>query len=80
MRATTRPHFLVLDTYRLAPHSKGDDLRPEEEVEAPAASIRCCCWAASSPRTDTSRADALHREVDERIAGAVAARAGRRAA
>jgi 2-oxoisovalerate dehydrogenase E1 component len=29
-----RPGFLVIDTCRLGPHSKGDDLRPAEEMEA----------------------------------------------
>lgn len=33
MRSTSRPHFLQVDTYRLMAHSKGDDTRPEEEVE-----------------------------------------------
>jgi TPP-dependent pyruvate/acetoin dehydrogenase alpha subunit len=33
-RARQRPHFLVLDTYRLGPHSKGDDTRSPEEVRS----------------------------------------------
>jgi len=33
IRQTSRPHFLQVDTYRLMAHSKGDDTRPEEEVE-----------------------------------------------
>ncbi|MEO5987886.1 MAG: thiamine pyrophosphate-dependent enzyme [Candidatus Eisenbacteria bacterium] len=32
VRATGRPHFHVVDTYRLMAHSKGDDDRPVEEV------------------------------------------------
>jgi len=32
--STLRPYFLALDTYRLSPHSKGDDTRPAEEIEA----------------------------------------------
>ena len=32
-RQQLRPHFLVLHTYRLGPHSKGDDTRPREEIE-----------------------------------------------
>jgi 2-oxoisovalerate dehydrogenase E1 component len=31
-RAAGRPGFLVLDTRRMGPHSKGDDLRPGEEM------------------------------------------------
>ncbi len=34
IRANSAPLLLVLDTYRLGPHSKGDDLRPKEEIEA----------------------------------------------
>jgi TPP-dependent pyruvate/acetoin dehydrogenase alpha subunit len=31
---TCSPFFLVLDTYRFSPHSKGDDFRDAEEIEA----------------------------------------------
>jgi TPP-dependent pyruvate/acetoin dehydrogenase alpha subunit len=34
IRETGRPFFLVLDTYRFSPHSKGDDNRDEAEIEA----------------------------------------------
>jgi TPP-dependent pyruvate/acetoin dehydrogenase alpha subunit len=34
VRATSRPFFLALRTYRLAPHSKGDDLRDPAELAA----------------------------------------------
>jgi 2-oxoisovalerate dehydrogenase E1 component len=34
VRATRKPGFLVIDTFRLGPHSKGDDLRDEEELKA----------------------------------------------
>jgi TPP-dependent pyruvate/acetoin dehydrogenase alpha subunit len=32
VRGTGRPFFLVLDTYRFSPHSKGDDHRDPEEI------------------------------------------------
>lgn len=32
VRSACRPHFLVLNTYRLGPHSKGDDIRSAEEI------------------------------------------------
>ncbi|MGC2639262.1 MAG: thiamine pyrophosphate-dependent dehydrogenase E1 component subunit alpha [Acidobacteriaceae bacterium] len=32
MRRSSRPHFLVLETTRLAPHSKGDDTRDPLEI------------------------------------------------
>jgi TPP-dependent pyruvate/acetoin dehydrogenase alpha subunit len=34
VRETGRPFFLVLNTYRFSPHSKGDDFRDEAEIEA----------------------------------------------
>jgi 2-oxoisovalerate dehydrogenase E1 component len=34
VRKTRRPGFLVIDTRRLGPHSKGDDLRPAAELDA----------------------------------------------
>ena len=32
VRETGRPFFLVLDTYRFSPHSKGDDFRDPDEI------------------------------------------------
>jgi TPP-dependent pyruvate/acetoin dehydrogenase alpha subunit len=32
VRSTGQPYFLVIDTYRFAPHSKGDDFRASEEI------------------------------------------------
>jgi TPP-dependent pyruvate/acetoin dehydrogenase alpha subunit len=34
VRSTGTPFFLVLDTYRFSPHSKGDDFRDPEEIAA----------------------------------------------
>jgi len=34
VRETGRPGFLVIETCRLGPHSKGDDLRPQAELDA----------------------------------------------
>jgi len=34
VRSRSRPHALVLETYRFGPHSKGDDFRSEEEKAA----------------------------------------------
>jgi 2-oxoisovalerate dehydrogenase E1 component len=33
-RETRRPGFLIIDTQRMGPHSKGDDLREPSEIEA----------------------------------------------
>jgi TPP-dependent pyruvate/acetoin dehydrogenase alpha subunit len=32
IRGARRPHFLVLNTYRFSPHSKGDDFRDPDEI------------------------------------------------
>jgi TPP-dependent pyruvate/acetoin dehydrogenase alpha subunit len=34
VRESGRPFFLVLNTYRFSPHSKGDDFRDEKEIQA----------------------------------------------
>lgn len=34
VRSSQRPGFLIIDTRRMGPHSKGDDLRPETEKSA----------------------------------------------
>jgi TPP-dependent pyruvate/acetoin dehydrogenase alpha subunit len=34
IRETGEPFFLVLDTYRFSPHSKGDDNRDPAEIDA----------------------------------------------
>lgn len=34
VRGSQRPGFLVIDTRRMGPHSKGDDLRPKDEMSA----------------------------------------------
>jgi TPP-dependent pyruvate/acetoin dehydrogenase alpha subunit len=72
VRAHGEPHFLVLDTYRLAPHSKGDDLRSEEEVEAHRRVDPLLRLGRELAARDPGRSAALEREVTERIADAVA--------
>lgn len=34
VRGASHPFFLVLDTYRIGPHSKGDDIRSKEEIDS----------------------------------------------
>jgi 2-oxoisovalerate dehydrogenase E1 component len=33
VRSSIKPAFLILNTYRLGPHSKGDDFRDPNEIE-----------------------------------------------
>jgi acetoin:2,6-dichlorophenolindophenol oxidoreductase subunit alpha len=65
------PQALVIDTNRFAPHSKGDDTRPKEAIEA--------LWATSDPieihgsRLDPSQREQLVAEVAEEVSQAFAA-------
>lgn len=72
VRATCRPFFLALHTYRLAPHSKGDDLRAAAELAAARArdplarlgsrlepSARAAADAAAAQRVEAAIAAAL---------------------
>jgi TPP-dependent pyruvate/acetoin dehydrogenase alpha subunit len=72
VRATSRPCFLALSTYRLAPHSKGDDLRDAAELAAAQArdpleqlgrkldpAARAAADAAAAQRVETAITAAL---------------------
>jgi TPP-dependent pyruvate/acetoin dehydrogenase alpha subunit len=58
VRETQRPFFLSLSTYRLSPHSKGDDSRSEAEIES---------YRARDPLTRLGRLlpDDVRRAVEE---------------
>ena len=65
------PQALVIDTNRFAPHSKGDDTRPQEAIEA--------LWATSdpieihAPRLDPNQREKIAAEVTEEVSQAFAA-------
>ena len=71
VRATARPFFLVLDTYRFSPHSKGDDDRDPAEIEAAA-------QARSAGRRGRAAADEHERRQIEDACRAAADRGDRR--
>lgn len=70
VRETRAPALLVLGTYRLSPHSKGDDVRDPAEIEA---------WRARDPlavagaRIDSGERAAIERRCEDALAEAVAA-------
>jgi acetoin:2,6-dichlorophenolindophenol oxidoreductase subunit alpha len=72
VRSGEGPHFLVLDTYRLAPHSKGDDLRPREEIEAHRRADPLGALGRELADAEPGRRAALEREVADRVASAIA--------
>ncbi len=64
IRTTGRPHVLVLHTNRLAPHSKGDDTRPQDEVAELSKLDPLGVIAADLPEADRT---AAQRSVDEAL-------------
>jgi TPP-dependent pyruvate/acetoin dehydrogenase alpha subunit len=68
VRGTGRPLFLVLDTYRFSPHSKGDDFRdPDELAER---RLRDPLTVADRLVDEADR-DAIAAAVEQRLAEAV---------
>jgi 2-oxoisovalerate dehydrogenase E1 component len=66
VRAERRPGFLVIDTFRLGPHSKGDDLRDEAEIEAirrsdPLIALDSDCQARNGKKSKRPIRLSLHR-------------------
>ena len=68
VRSKTRPAILYLETYRLAPHSKGDDFRPADEIVRARAADPLAALRATLP---DSLAATVAADVDRRITRAV---------
>ncbi len=68
VRATCRPFFLALNTYRLAPHSKGDDTRSEEELATYRARDPLAKLARSLPAAPRAAIDV---QIEARVQAAV---------
>jgi TPP-dependent pyruvate/acetoin dehydrogenase alpha subunit len=68
VRGAGMPFFLVLDTYRFAPHSKGDDFRDPEEIAE--RRLRDPLTAGAGVLDEAARAQ-LERATEERLARAV---------
>jgi acetoin:2,6-dichlorophenolindophenol oxidoreductase subunit alpha len=68
IRATRRPSFLVLNTYRFSPHSKGDDFRDAAEIEE--ARTRDPLTIAGA-RLDEDERRAIEEACEARIAQAI---------
>jgi TPP-dependent pyruvate/acetoin dehydrogenase alpha subunit len=74
IRAGQGPRYLVLRTFRLGPHSKGDDLRPAEEVAAGWAADPLPRLAATlSPEAVADIDAAVERRVTAAVEAALAA-------
>jgi pyruvate dehydrogenase E1 component alpha subunit len=68
VRSTGTPFFLVLDTYRFSPHSKGDDFRDPEEIAE--RRLRDPLTVAAGLVDDAER-DGIAAAVERRLADAV---------
>ncbi len=68
IRETNEPYFLVLDTYRFAPHSKGDDFRDPAEIEQ--AKTRDPLTSGAARLEDAERT-AIHEACEARITQAI---------
>jgi TPP-dependent pyruvate/acetoin dehydrogenase alpha subunit len=70
IRETGEPFFLVLDTYRFSPHSKGDDNRDPAEIEKRRERDPLTVAGA---RLDESERGAIEGRVEQRVAETIAA-------
>jgi TPP-dependent pyruvate/acetoin dehydrogenase alpha subunit len=70
VRATGRPFMLVLETYRLAAHSKGDDTRDPAEIEARRAHDPL---AVTGALIDPAERAAIEARCEEELAETIAA-------
>jgi 2-oxoisovalerate dehydrogenase E1 component len=70
VRERRRPGFLVIDTGRLGPHSKGDDMRPEAEMAALRARDPVARLGAT---LDPARRAAIEHAADQFIAALITA-------
>ena len=73
VRGTRRPGFLVIDTARLGPHSKGDDLRSETEMAAirardPVARLGATLDPAERATLDAAAAALVNRTAEQAAA------------
>jgi acetoin:2,6-dichlorophenolindophenol oxidoreductase subunit alpha len=78
IRTTGEPSFLVLDTYRFAPHSKGDETRDPAEIAAqrPRDPLRVVRDRLDPARLDATAEAAAHRVAEARAAAEAAPMAG----
>ena len=66
-RASHGPGFLVLDTRRMGPHSKGDDLRDQNELDAIRARDPLAALARQLPAHTRATIEARNREFVEAV-------------
>jgi TPP-dependent pyruvate/acetoin dehydrogenase alpha subunit len=68
VRETQAPYFLVLDTYRFSPHSKGDDFRDAAEI---AEARRRDPLVVAGSRLEDREREAIHAACESRLEQAI---------
>lgn len=73
VREHRAPYFLALPTYRLVPHSKGDDTRQRDELAAawsrdPLARIGCRLDPSERAQLDAAAAERVQKAIDAALA------------
>jgi len=68
IRKESEPECLILHTYRLGPHSKGDDLRFREEIENAKVNDPLNCMIQSYPHDDLLKLESqIHNQIETAI-------------
>jgi acetoin:2,6-dichlorophenolindophenol oxidoreductase subunit alpha len=75
VRRSSRPHFLILETNRLAPHSKGDDTRDPAQIAElrrhdPLSRLRQTLYSRDSERLEAMETEIIE-EIDLCVASAM---------
>jgi len=70
IRETGEPYFLVIDTYRFSPHSKGDDNRDPAEIEE---RRKRDPLKIAGARLDDAQRSGIEQRCEERLAETIAA-------
>ncbi|MDC0335785.1 thiamine pyrophosphate-dependent enzyme [Pseudodesulfovibrio sp.] len=65
VRETGQPVFHIVDTHRLAPHSKGDDDRPEEELNTCRQDDPLCRFQLEEPDAYAALLDEVDAEIQD---------------
>ncbi len=74
VRITRRAHYLVIDTARLGPHSKGDDQRPKAELDLIKAQDPLLALRDRLPAAETAAIEERNRALIRQIAEEVLSR------
>lgn len=67
VRSETKPGFFLVETFRLNPHSKGDDDRPAEEIQRYREKDYLSIFSKEQPEYYTNYMDSISREINEMV-------------